>query len=91
MVRALARREKEGLSYRELARELGISSGTLYAWARRLRREKEEKGRISFVEVAPPDVPRPAIEVVLGSRRLRVGRGFDRETLRRLVEALESC
>jgi transposase len=97
MIAALARREQEGLSYRELSQELGISRWTLYEWSRRLRREKEglrdqeKRAPVSFVEVAPAEEERAAIEVFLGSRRLRIERGFDRETLLRLVEALESC
>lgn len=49
-----------------------------------------------FAEVAPPmrlgEGPGAGgVEVVLGNdRRLRVGRGFDEETLRRVVAALEA-
>ncbi len=55
---------------------------------------QDELGVALFAEVAvgpaSPVVEASAIELVLaGERRIRVGAGFDEETLRRLVAALE--
>ena len=45
-----------------------------------------------FAEVAVPSVEASTIEVVLaGERRIRVAPGFDEETLRRVVAALEGA
>lgn len=37
----LAHREREGLTYAELAAECGIPAGTLASWQHRLRREED--------------------------------------------------
>jgi transposase-like protein len=83
----------------------GLKTHTFHNWRRRLKQETQgtDEGDIEsreptkpvFAEVlvvsreclSPPSV----VEVVLqGGRRLRVGSGFDEETLRRLVVLLES-
>ncbi len=51
MVRNLALRETEGLTFDELARRTGIPVGTLSTWSRRLRLEDERRDNLSFVEI----------------------------------------
>jgi len=93
MISLLRGREREGLTYRELSGQTGISQASLYGWARRLREEsKAAQGRQGFVElrVCERAAGAGAIEVFLASgRRLRVERGFDGETLGRLLGVLE--
>jgi transcriptional regulator with XRE-family HTH domain len=91
MRRLLARRERRGLTYGELAEETGVPAHTLSWWAWRLRREEREK--IAFVELeVAEESGEAAIEVELASgHRLHVSRGFDEGTLRRVVAVLGSC
>ena len=94
-----------GLSVQDYCFAYGLAPHTFHNWRRRLGEKAENpvaeasasKGplRPSFAElvVASPEcVPEPSVvEVVLGgARRLRVGPGFDEETVRRLVGLLES-
>lgn len=94
--RLLERREREGLTYTELARESGLSAGTLSWWSWRLRRGKRgHKGR-NFVELVPPERADGGaggeFEVVLRSgRRISLSREFDEAALVRLVKVLESA
>jgi hypothetical protein len=106
MRRLLGMREREGLTFRELAERSGVPVGTLAFWAWKLRQEaRSSPGSVSrgggsqFVELVPvADVERVrvdgggAIEVVLtNGRRLIVGESFDEERLVRVVKALERC
>jgi hypothetical protein len=96
--RLLVRREREKLTYAELARRTGESAQALAWWAWRFRHDgkgHDGAGRgAEFVEVKvteEPVGPRADLELVLASgHRVVVGRGFDEETLRRVVRAL-SC
>jgi transposase-like protein len=95
MRRLLERREREGLSYRELARKSGESPQTLSWWSHRLRRERTGRRGRAFVELVAARTSRGAgtesFEVVLASgRRIRFGAGFDEGALARLVALLES-
>jgi hypothetical protein len=98
MRRLLVRRERERLTYAELARRTGESAQALAWWAWRLRHEGRGPDRAirrpEFVEVKVSDEPselRTGLELVLASgHRVVIGRGFDEETLRRIVRAL-SC
>jgi hypothetical protein len=86
-----------GLGVREFCERRRLSEQSFYAW----RRTLVERGLIvwpkpataAFVPVrveASTARPTSAIEVVLADgRTLRVSAGFDGETLRRVVEALE--
>lgn len=93
MRRYLQRREREGLTYAELAVVTGERAHTLSWWAWKLRSERAEESP-AFVELEVADEMPTAgsgIEIVLSSgRRLVVQPGFDEETLRRAVAALES-
>jgi hypothetical protein len=98
----LARRERLGLTLRELSEEVGVPIGTLGHWAWKLRQETSgdrSPGRLSpsFVELVAnaPSESSPTgtrIEIVLASgRRLVVPDGIDEEQLSRVVRALERC
>jgi transcriptional regulator with XRE-family HTH domain len=96
MRRLLARRDREGLTFAELAGRSGIPVGTLAWWSSRLRSEREDR-EAGFVELkAPAEAAAPSegsdrLEVVLGSgRRVLVPAGFDAAELQRLVLALDS-
>jgi transposase-like protein len=99
--RLTRRREIEGLSYAQLAKETGIPVGTLAWWTQRLRQEKEEATSRSvaspdtgFVEVLPRgDIISPdQIEVRLpGGVTVQVPSGIDRPGILRLLSAILSC
>lgn len=96
--RWLARRERRGLTFRELSAETGVPVGTLAHWAWRLRQDDASRPprvrkRESFVElVESRQVPRSRIEVVVrGDRRVIVEEDVDAELLARVVSALERC
>ncbi len=95
--RWLAVREREGLTFRELARRSGICAGTLGHWAWRLRREgvegrKREHGFVELVATTAVDASSSRVEIVLrGERRMIVDAGIDVEALTRLLAAVERC
>ena len=96
--RWLALREREGLTFRELARRSGICAGTLGHWAWRLRREERDgRGhRGGFVELVPDAAaeaaPSSRVEIVLRSeRRVIVDAGIDAAVLGRLLAVVERC
>jgi hypothetical protein len=98
--RWLARRDRHGLTFRELSDETGVPIGTLASWAWKLRQKgpgQEAHGRPShgFVElVGDPDRggSRGGIEIVLaGGRRVVVPDEVDEDRLVRVVRALERC
>lgn len=100
MRRLLARRERAGLTFRELSAETGVAVGTLGFWAWKLRREAVESAPCAdggFVELlaGPEIVPEQvgaAIEIVLAGDRRVVLRGeIDEARLQRVVRALERC
>ena len=95
MRRLLERREREGLTYRELARRSGESAGTLSWWSHRLRHEGGRKRPNGFVELIPARSPRErgaeGFEIeLLSGRRIRVGAEFEERALARLVALLEA-
>lgn len=91
----LAYKEQAGLTYRELGEETGINRHTLAHWAWRLKAEGRSADDIGFVEVVVADEidEETTIEIVLSpTRAVRVRRGFDEETLRRVLCILiDSC
>ena len=94
MRRYLRRREREGLTYAELAAVTGESRHSLSWWAWKLRQDEAEGAEgPAFVELEVMPDERSAetgIEVVLSNgRRLALQPGFDEETLRRAIGALE--
>ena len=95
MARWLARREREALSWAQLAWRSGHPIWKLRYWQRRLRVGRSTKRTPAFVavEVTPSVASLGAtIEITTPSGyRLHVPRDFDVEHLRRLVDALKSC
>ncbi len=92
MERLLARRERQGLTFRELSEESGIAVPTLSWWASKLRRESAEpEARLVPVEVLD-EGGSGSVTIELGSGlRLVVEPGFDAEQLARVVSALSSA
>jgi hypothetical protein len=101
MAALLARRDREGMSLRQLAAETGIALGTLSWWTWRLRQdgaaeEEGDQGPLGgFVELAtanrqPPAGDRITIELACGTR-LEVDARINSEALRRIVAALQPC
>ena len=90
----LTRRDKRGLTFRELSLETGVPVGTLGFWAWKLRRESRvDEAPSPFVElVAKPPESGDRLEIVLANgRRVLVSSGLDEEQLVRVVRALERC
>jgi transposase-like protein len=101
--RRIDRWKDSGLTAKEFAAELGINAGTLQVWRYKLRGDRRQRPRTkassdtilsSLVEVRPPVIAgvdhRLEIEVANG-RRVRVGIGFDVDTLRALLAVLETA
>lgn len=84
--------EASGLSRQEFCDQRGVPLKTLARYVGRLRRDKKGDGvpRWVAVEVAAPGGKNAVLAVVLdGGRRIEVTRGFDADTLRRLLAVLE--
>lgn len=94
---ALDEQAASGLGVTAYAKQLGVSTWTLYQWRRRLQSLPTEAPRASLVEVTIARPTRPTgdsslvVRVNDGRRSIEVPRGFDAEELGRLVAALESC
>ena len=100
MAALLARRERDGLSLRELSDESGIPIGTLSWWSWRLR-------HVSNARAVDSGSPNPCgfVELVAAAARhdhdvvvrlgedlmLEVRAGTDASWLREIVAALRSC
>jgi transcriptional regulator with XRE-family HTH domain len=95
--RWLALREREGLTYAQLAARSGLNAATLAHWSWRLRRESRRRSNDTFVELVPAadgvtTSSRSQVVVELrGERRLVVDAAIDSTELTRLVQALERC
>ena len=90
--RLAAECEGSGLSQREFCAERGVPLKTLVRYLARYRREQRNNKtpRWVAVEVAAKRGDGAELSIVLTSgRRIEVSRGFDVETLRRVVVALE--
>ena len=87
--------EASGLSQREFSEQRGVPLKTLARYVARYRREqssRHKKPRWVAVEVAAKRGDPAELSIVLaGERQIEVRRGFDTETLRRLVAALEGA
>ena len=89
----LALREREGLTYEELAAVSGLKRSTLSWWAWRLRREDRE--RAPFAEVVIVDEqdvvepgPEPGIRICCGPLTVDVAPDFDARALRRVLDVI---
>lgn len=93
--RLAAECEESGLSQREFCEHRGVPLKTLVRYLARYRRERRGKNQGPqwvAVEVGAKRGDAAALSIVLaGGRRIEVTRGFDVETLRRLVVALEQA
>lgn len=98
----LARRERQGLTFRELSEQTGIPVGTLAFWAWKLRqgsgraqaKARRGEGFVELVATGEQDANDGAgsIEVVLSNgRRVLVHGEFDEARVLRMVQALERC
>jgi len=94
----LAIRERDGLTYRELSRRVGVPANTLAHWAWRLRRDAADRpsGGSKFIELidpsAPHDTPSSRVEIVTRSdRRVIVDAHIDVAVLTRILLAVERC
>ena len=87
--------EESGLSQREFCEQHGVPLKTLVRYLTRYRREQRGKNQTPqwvAVEVGAKRGDAAELSIVLtGGRRIEVTRGFDVETLRRVVEALEQA
>ena len=90
----LARWRRSGLSVRAFCRAEGISEPSFYLWRRRLDQADHQKPAFLPVHVVTEEAKQPAtrdIEIVLANGRcLRVGPGFDPDTLVKVVDLLEA-
>lgn len=96
--RLLRKRERHGLTYRELSEESGVPVGTLAWWSHRLERERAVRppvsGELVEVEVIDDDEEGvgSAIEIVVGEGlRVRVPPTASETHLRRVLRAVASC
>ncbi len=91
--RLAAEYETSGLARQEFCNRKGVPIKTLARYVARHRKKRTDKGgaqRWVAVEVAERQGHGDELSVVLGSgRRIAVKRGFDADTLRRLVMELE--
>ena len=91
--RLLRRRQRDGLSYRELSEESGIPIPTLAWWAGKLERERAGRELVP-VEVVEDDASDlgAAIEIVVrDGLRVLVPPCASDAHLRRVLRALASC
>jgi hypothetical protein len=92
--RLAAECEESGLSQREFCEQRGVPLKTLVRYLARYRREQRGKNQTRWVavEVGAKRGDGAELSIVLTSgRRIEVTRGFDVETLRRVVVALEQA
>ena len=88
----VARWERSGLGVPAFCRREGLNQATFYRWRWELKRRDQPKPAFFPVRIVA-DKPEPSsasIEVVLANgRSVRVGAGFDPQTLVSVVELLE--
>jgi hypothetical protein len=91
--RLAAECEESGLSQREFCEQRGVPLKTLVRYLARYRREQRGNNQAPqwvAVEVGAKRGNAAGLSIVLpGGRRVEITRGFDVETLRRVVVALE--
>lgn len=85
----LARRDSEGVTFKQLAADSGVPLGTLLSWSRKLRTETTAPATREqpFIELATE--PASELELRLPSgATISIRPGFDPALLRELVAAL---
>ena len=93
----VGRWQGSGLSVRAFCQRHGLSQPSFYGWRRTLAVRDAAAVRFAPVRIVPDPTPATAadagiasLELVLGTgQRLRVGVGFDGQTLQRLLALLE--
>ena len=97
----IERQRASGLSVAVFCRRDGVAASSFFAWKRKLGSSPATPAFVEATVAGTPPTPPPPltrsaargaarIEVRLrGGRRVRVGRGFDRELLADVVAALE--
>jgi hypothetical protein len=89
------RQQTSGMTVARYCRDRGFTECSFYNWKKRLRGASRSRLKQlpspAFVEVTPSNPAKTdAIEILLrGSRRLRVGPGFDHQLLLDLIQTLE--
>ena len=91
----LAQHRRSGLTVLQFCAERGLSGATFYGWQRELKKRDGQATAFVPVQVVTDDACGNAnVEIVLAAgRRLRVGPGFDPQTLAQVLDVLEgrSC
>lgn len=86
---------QSGLSVRAFCQRRGLAAANFYAWRRTLNRRDAQTVNFIPVKVTPSiaaddDNASTGLELVLDNRRrLRIGPGFDTDSLRRLLAVLD--
>ena len=92
--RVLGRWRRSGLPVRAFCQAEGVSEPSFYWWRRKFDRVDHKTPAFLPVHVVTEEVKEPAtvgIEIVLANGRcLRVGPGFDPDTLVKVVDLLEA-
>ncbi len=87
-----ALRQRDGLSWKQLAAHSGIPLGTLSSWQQKLSREARQ--RKDFVEIAPAPARRASESLITletaAGLRVHMPADFDADALPRLLAAVGS-
>ncbi len=97
--RLLRKRERQGLTYRELSEDSGVPIPTLSWWSRKLEREGGDSAQVRPCELVPVEIVEDeledcgaAIEIVIADRlKLLVPPMASEAHLRRVLRAVSSC
>ena len=83
---------ESGLSVRQWCAANGLSTKTYYYWQRRLFQMSEAAGpRFAKIEAPVHTAGHIAASVRIGTAQAEIYNGADAETLKALVEAMQSC
>jgi len=92
----IRKQERSGMQVRAFCREEGVGEGLFYAWRRRVRLLQREEEVAAACRMMPVELEgvgcaeEVAIEVEASTgHRVLVWPGFDEETLRRVLRAVE--
>ena len=87
----IERQRASGLSAAAFCRRDGVAASSFFAWKRKLGFFPATPAFVEATVTGTPPRSAGRIEVRLrGGRRVRVGRGFDRDLLAEVVAALEA-